>query len=285
MQTLTTIAQMRTARRALQGTLGFVPTMGALHEGHLSLVRCARRECDRTAVSIFVNPLQFGPSEDLDKYPRDFERDYNLLAEQGVDLLFAPSAAEMYPADAATYVEVHELSSRLDGLSRPGHFRGVATVVAKLFHIVAPQRAYFGQKDAAQVAVLRRMVRDLNFDLQLVVAPTVREADGLALSSRNIYLSPEERQSALALSRALFAAEQLARAGEHDAAALLGAARTALSASDPALPLLRLDYLELVQPDTLEPVSNSAAGALLAVAAYVGNTRLIDNVLLPAEPH
>ncbi len=284
MQLASTIAEMRAARRILVGRVGFVPTMGALHAGHMALVAAAKQQCDAVVASIFVNPTQFAPTEDLDKYPRPFEQDRANLLAAGVDVLFAPSAAEMYPPGAATFVTVEELSSRLDGLSRPGHFRGVATVVAKLFHIVAPQFAFFGQKDAAQVAVLRRMVRDLNFDLEVIVVPTVREPDGLAMSSRNVYLSPQERASALALSRALRSVEQLHISGEHDSAALLGAARQALAANAASLPEVRLDYLEIVHPDTLAPLTNTGHGALAAIAAWIGSTRLIDNVvLLPAR--
>jgi pantoate--beta-alanine ligase len=249
--------------------------MGALHDGHLSLVRASKAACDATVVSIFVNPTQFAPTEDLDKYPRPFEQDCALLAAEGVDLLFAPSPEEMYPAGATTFVTVEELSSRLDGLSRPGHFRGVATVVAKLFHIVQPDKAFFGQKDAAQVAVLRRMVRDLNFPLEMVACATVREPDGLAMSSRNRYLSQQERKSALALSQALFAMQSMAQT-EHRSDRLLAEGLRVLEAE----PGVRLDYLAIVNPDTLEPVENVAAGALLAVAAFVGTTRLIDNILL-----
>jgi pantoate--beta-alanine ligase len=274
----TTISEVRAACGELRhgGTLGFVPTMGALHEGHLSLARAARERCNAVVVSIFVNPAQFGPNEDLDKYPRTIEQDKVLLDGGGVDLLFAPSAEEIYPTGAYTFVTVEELSSRLDGLSRPGHFRGVATVVAKLFNIVEPDAAFFGQKDAAQVAVLRRMVRDLNFPVEIVVCPTVRQPDGLAMSSRNRYLSPQERKSALALSRALREMQNIAAAGEHRADMVLAQGLRVLESE----PGIRVDYLVAVHPDTLEPLENLAAGGLLAVAGFVGNTRLIDNVLL-----
>jgi pantoate--beta-alanine ligase len=257
-------------------TLGLVPTMGALHEGHASLVRASKAQCQATAVSIFVNPLQFGPTEDLDKYPRAMERDSQLLQELGVDVLYAPTVSEMYPAGATTYVEVSGISDRLDGGSRPGHFRGVATVVAKLFEIVRPDRAFFGQKDAAQVAVLRRMVRALDMDVELVVCPIVREKDGLAMSSRNAYLSPTERKQALVLNRSLMRVQHVADAGERDLAKLIEAGKSVL-AEEPAA---RLDYFAIVDPDTLEPVNDIARGALVAVAAYVGKTRLIDNLLL-----
>jgi len=260
-------------------TLGFVPTMGALHEGHASLVRASRAQCKATAVSIFVNPLQFGPTEDLDKYPRAMERDSRLLQELGVDVLFAPTVAEMYTPGATTYVEVSEISNRLDGVSRPGHFRGVATVVAKLFEIVRPDRAFFGQKDAAQVAVLRRMVRDLAMDVQLVVCPILREKDGLAMSSRNVYLSAVERKEALVLNRALMRVQHAADAGERDVARLIETGKSVIAEE----PGARLDYFAIVDPDALEAVSDISRGALVAVAAYVGSTRLIDNLLLTAR--
>jgi len=250
--------------------------MGALHEGHLSLVRAARQSCDVLAVSIFVNPTQFGPSEDLAKYPRSFERDRELLECEGVDFLFAPTVEEMYPAGAVTWVTVEELSGKLDGRSRPGHFRGVTTVVAKLFHIIEPDVAFFGQKDAAQVAIIRRMVRDLNLPVDIVVRPIVREPDGLAMSSRNMYLDARQRQQALVLYRSLMRIKQLAEAGERDAAKLLAAAREELARENS----VRLDYLEIVNPETLDPLADVSAGALVAVAAYVGTTRLIDNILL-----
>ena len=257
-------------------TLGFVPTMGALHEGHLSLVRASKSRCDVTAVSIFVNPLQFGPAEDLDKYPRNWERDARLLDELGVDLLFVPGADEMYPRGSRTYVLVEDLSDKLDGASRPGHFRGVATVVAKLFEIVRPDCGFFGQKDAAQVAVLRKMVSDLNLDVELVVRPIVRENDGLAMSSRNAYLTPEQRQQALVLNGSLMRVQTAADAGECDAARLIAIGKQAIAEE----PGARLDYFAIVDPDTLDPVADVSHGALVAVAAYVGSTRLIDNILL-----
>lgn len=256
--------------------LGFVPTMGALHAGHLSLVRLAKQRTQTVVVSIFVNPLQFGPTEDLAKYPRTLATDCALLEQEGVDAVFAPSAEEMYPTDATTVVNVEGLSERLDGQSRPGHFRGVSTVVAKLFHIVGPQLAVFGQKDAAQVAVLRRMVRDLNLPVELVVGPIVREADGLALSSRNAYLSPVERRQALVLHRALGQVAELAAKGERSARVLRELAVQVIATE----PGAKLDYCEVVSPDTLLPVDDTGAGALVAVAAYFGNTRLIDNLLL-----
>jgi len=279
MRILRTIAEARAAVAGLRTqsrSIGLVPTMGALHEGHLSLVRAAKTACDAVVVSLFVNPTQFGPNEDFSKYPRAFENDCALLQADGVDLLFAPDASEMYPAGAETFVEVEQVSNRLDGQSRPGHFRGVATVVTKLFNIVTPDQAFFGQKDAAQVAVLRRMVRDLNFDLALVVCPIVREPDGLAMSSRNRYLSAEDRKHALVLSRALTAAEQQVAAGVVDSDALLAAGRAVLAAE----PAVRLDYFSIVDPDTLEDRPDVSSGALIAVAAWVGPARLIDNLLI-----
>lgn len=283
MKLLTSIAEMRAACRAARSspttTLGLVPTMGALHAGHLSLVRAARAGCDLTAVSLFVNPTQFGPNEDLARYPRTFDADCALLETAGVDLLFAPDAREMYPADGAgTFVEVPGIADRLDGASRPGHFRGVATVVCKLFHIVYPDRAYFGQKDAAQVAVLAAMVHDLNFGVELVVCPTVRDADGLALSSRNRFLTAEQRPEALALSRGLRDAEIAVKAGQRDAVALKN---TLLKHMAHAAQVC-VDYAEVVHRHTLLPQDRADRDTILAVAAFVGDTRLIDN--LPLAP-
>lgn len=263
--------------RAQGKRLGLVPTMGALHEGHLSLVRAAREQCDVVTVSIFVNPTQFGPTEDLSKYPRQFERDRQLLEKEGVEVLFAPSVEDMYPAGGATtWVVVEGLSERLDGRSRPGHFRGVTTIVAKLFHIVEPEAAFFGQKDAAQLAVIRRMVLDLNFRVRIVACPIVRESDGLAMSSRNAYLNPEERGRALVLQRSLQRAQQRFRAGERIAARLISSGQEVFAGE----PLVGLDYFEIVDPDTLESVERISERALIAVAAYVGSTRLIDNLVL-----
>jgi pantoate--beta-alanine ligase len=276
---LTTIAETRSACariRAEGKTLGLVPTMGALHQGHLSLVQAAQASCDVVAVSIFVNPTQFGPKEDFAGYPRKLEQDCETLESAGVDLVFAPSAGEMYPAGASTFVEVTGLSDRLDGASRPGHFRGVATVVTKLLHIFAPDHAFFGQKDAAQVAILRKMVRDLLFPVELDVCPTVREPDGLALSSRNSYLSAEQRRQALVLSRALLAVEREAKAGDHESGKLIAIALRILAEE----PGVEVDYCRVVDPDTLEDIPDVGRGALVAVAARVGSTRLIDNLLL-----
>jgi pantoate--beta-alanine ligase len=282
MKLIHSVAEMKAHCREIARsgrTLGFVPTMGALHEGHASLVRAGKAQCDATAVSIFVNPLQFGPTEDLAKYPRTPERDSQILEALGVDVLFMPAASEMYPAGATTHVEVGGLSDRLDGLSRPGHFRGVATVVAKLFEIVRPDFAFFGQKDAAQVAVLRRMVRDLDMDVKLIVCPIIRGPDGLAMSSRNAYLTLEHRKQALVLHRSLAQIQQAVEAGERDASKLAELGKS-LIAEEPAA---RLDYFAIVDPESLEPVSDVSRGALVAVAAFIGATRLIDNVLLPAR--
>jgi pantoate--beta-alanine ligase len=279
MQVLSSVQDMRAASTAIRKrgqSLGLVPTMGALHAGHIALVRAARAQCDVVAASIFVNPKQFGPNEDFSKYPRTFEKDCALLEAEGVALVFAPPPQEMYPTGASTLVEVEGVGDRLDGRSRPGHFRGVSTIVAKLFHIVGPDKAFFGQKDAAQVAVLRSMVRDLNFDLELVVCPTRREPDGLALSSRNRYLSAEERARALALSTALNVISATYRAGQKSVAPLLEAGRSVLATE----PEVRVDYLEIVNAESLLPLTEAVPGALVAVAAYIGNTRLIDNTIL-----
>lgn len=276
---LKTIAEAQSACAKLRRegrTLGLVPTMGALHEGHLSLVRAARAACDVVSASIFVNPTQFGPNEDFSKYPRTFDEDCVLLEREGVDLIFAPTVEQMYPAGASTFVVVEGVSDRLDGVSRPGHFRGVTTVVSKLFHILGPHKAFFGQKDAAQVAILRKMVRDLDFPLQLVVCPIVREADGLALSSRNRYLSAKEREQALVLHRALRKMEEVAASGERSSARLIEAARLVFAPE----PDVRVDYIAVVDPETLEDVSEVTRGTLAAVAAFVGATRLIDNTVL-----
>jgi len=250
--------------------------MGALHEGHLSLVRAAKAQCDAVAVSIFVNPTQFGPTEDLSKYPRQFDSDRQLLEKEGVDILFAPSVEEIYPDGAVTWVLVEGLSEKLDGRSRPGHFRGVATIVAKLFHILEPDAAFFGQKDAAQLAVIRRMVRDLNFPVEVVACPIVRESDGLAMSSRNAYLNRDERGRALVLRRSLEQVQQEFQAGERIAAKLISAAKEVFARE----PQVVLDYFEIVDPDTLDPVERISQKTLVAVAAYVGSTRLIDNLVL-----
>ena len=275
MQIHTSIAAMRQATKTAHRhgqTIALVPTMGAIHQGHLSLVRAARRESDVVTASIFVNPLQFAPHEDLARYPRPFEDDVSLLREAGVDQLFAPTAEEMYPAGATTFVEVEGLSSRLDGVSRPGHLRGVATVVLKLFCIVQPDTAFFGQKDAAQLAVVRAMVRSLDVPVRIVGCPIVRDPDGLALSSRNRFLSPEERRAALTIPDVLARAQTLADPTPANLRAFLHAAIG-------QAPGLRLDYVAVVDPDTLLPAEDLSRPTLLAVAAWVGNTRLIDNAI------
>lgn len=267
-------ARVRDERRAGK-SIGLVPTMGYLHEGHLSLIRRARAECDFVVVSIFVNPLQFGPHEDYNVYPRDLKRDTALAAEAGADVIFHPTPEEMYPEGFQTHVEVEKLSQGLCGAFRPGHFRGVATVVTKLFNIVSPDKAYFGEKDAQQLAVIRRMVRDLNLDIEIVPMPIVRESDGLALSSRNTYLSPEERRAATVLYRALLYGRDLIAAGERDGLRVRDAVRRTLE-SEPLVS--RIDYVAVVDPDTLEEKTTLSGSVMLAVAAYIGKVRLIDNI-------
>lgn len=283
MQTVTTIAAARAwsrAQKAAGRRVGLVPTMGYLHDGHLALVRRARAECGAVAVSIFVNPLQFGPREDYDRYPRDLERDSALLREAGVDLLFAPPVAEMYPERPLIFVEPTVISDHLCGASRPGHFRGVATVVTKLFHIIEPDVAYFGEKDAQQLAIIRRMVSDLNFPVEIVGCSTVREPDGLAMSSRNTYLSPEERRAATVLYRALQRARERVEAGERDAGALVADLTRFIAAE----PLARIDYVSAVDASTLQPVSRLEGRVLVALAVFIGQTRLIDNITLEVPP-
>ena len=282
MQILRTVAELRrwsrTLRAAGGNAIGLVPTMGALHEGHASLIRAARADCAHVAVSLFVNPTQFGPHEDFARYPRSFEADCRLAEVAGADMLFAPAVEDLYPNGAeSTFVDVPLLSDRLDGASRPGHFRGVATVVAKLFLAAEPDRAYFGQKDAAQVAVLRRMTVDLRLATEIVVCPIVRDAEGLALSSRNAYLAPAERVQALVLSRAVRRVASLVAEGERRATMLLAAAHGVFAAE----PEVRVDYMALVDWATLKPVEIAVPGTLFAVAAWVGTTRLIDNAILP----
>jgi len=279
MEICQTVAEVRAAvrrHRERGARIGFVPTMGYFHEGHLSLMRRARAECGTVVVSIFVNPLQFGPREDLAEYPRDLERDLRMAREVGVDVVFAPTEEEMYPPGYCTYVEVLGLTEKLCGLFRPGHFRGVTTVVAKLFNIVQPDVAYFGQKDAQQAVVIQRMVRDLNMPLEVVVLPTVREADGLAMSSRNVYLSPEERQAALVIPRSLARAVEAVKGGERDVAALREMVRGMLAAE----PRASIDYVEIYGWPDLEPLTVLTDRALLAVAVRFGRARLIDNVVL-----
>jgi pantoate--beta-alanine ligase len=284
MLTLTSAAEVlavsKEAHRAGK-RVGFVPTMGALHPGHLSLVRTARTQSDVVIASVFVNPKQFGPTEDFSRYPRDAGKDSAMLAAEKTDFLFMPTVEEMYPPGATSWVTVEGLSEKLDGRSRPGHFNGVTTVVAKLFNIVQPDFAFFGQKDAAQVAVINKMVRDLNFDVRIVVCPIVRESDGLAMSSRNAYLSPEQRKQALVLYRSLMRVQTLADRGEGASDRLKIAGEQVMSEES----AVKLDYFEIVNRDTLDPVTDISGGALVAVAANVGSTRLIDNIVLIGKGH
>ncbi len=265
--------------RARGESIGFVPTMGYLHEGHISLVRLAKERSDRTVVSIFVNPIQFGPQEDYERYPRDLERDLRILEDLGVDVAFVPSVGEMYPEGFCTYVHVEGLTEGLCGAFRPGHFRGVTTVVTKLFLAVKPHMAAFGQKDAQQAFVIRRMVRDLNMDVEIVVGPTVREEDGLAMSSRNTYLSPEERRQATVLYRALLKAKALVEAGERDPEAVVRAMEEVVGEA----PSARAEYIEIVDTERLKPVSRIDGEVLVALAVWIGNTRLIDNMILEVD--
>jgi pantoate--beta-alanine ligase len=276
MKTVTTLAELRSARKDLSSPIGLVPTMGFLHAGHISLAQRARAECASVVTSIFVNPTQFAPTEDLAKYPRDLPRDLAMLEGAGVDLVWTPAPEIMYPPAFQTWVEVEQLTKVLEGAVRPSHFRGVTTVVAKLFNAVSPDRAYFGQKDAQQAAVIRRMVLDLNFPIEIVVCPIVREADGLALSSRNVYLSPEERQAAPVLSRSLRVAKEAYEAGERDASSL----RRMVESTVAAEPLAKLQYVSCADYDTLQELETIQGKALLSMAVYFGKTRLIDNVVL-----
>ncbi|HUB44906.1 MAG TPA: pantoate--beta-alanine ligase [Acetobacteraceae bacterium] len=275
MHVVTTIAKLRAVRCRFPA-LGLVPTMGYLHAGHLSLVEHAKRECGAAAVSIFVNPAQFGPGEDLTRYPRDLERDLCLLESAGVELVFTPEPAEIYPQGFATRVDVGPVASRLEGAARPGHFAAVATVVAKLFNIFQPTRAYFGQKDAQQTVVVRHMARDLNLPVEVVVAPTVREADGLAMSSRNVHLTPEQRAAAPALHRALLEAGARVAAGERNASRIRRTMEVMLSAQ----PRIATDYVSVADPETLEELGDVTGPALASLAARLGSTRLIDNLIL-----
>jgi len=269
-------ADLRAARAHLSQPLGLVPTMGYLHEGHVSLVRRARAECTSVGVSIFVNPTQFGPKEDLAAYPRDLERDLRLLDSAGVDLIWTPPVDELYPPGFQTWVTVEALSQPLEGERRPGHFRGVATIVTKLFNAFQPQRAYFGQKDAQQVAVVRRMARDLDFPIEIIVCPTVREADGLAMSSRNAYLDPDERRAATVLFRSLQASRRAFEAGETDAELLRQAMRQELAGER----LARPDYVSVADVETLQELAGPVSQALLSMAVHIGRTALIDNLLI-----
>lgn len=270
------IAELKAARRGMSGLVGFVPTMGALHEGHLELVRRARAACDQVIVSIFVNPAQFGPQEDFARYPRDLARDNALLSETGCDLVFTPVPEEIYPAGFDTWVVPGAHAERLEGAVRPGHFRGVCTVVAKLFNLVEPHRAYFGRKDAQQLLVIRRMVIDLAMNVEVIGLPTVREADGLAMSSRNVYLDPRQRAAAAVLSRSLRHAEELWRGGERDAGSIRAAMREMIAAE----PLADIDYLSVADADTLAELETIAGPALVSLAVRFGGTRLIDNITL-----
>ena len=283
MKVSTTIAEVRSQVKEWkrQGlAVGLVPTMGYLHEGHQSLIARAARENDRVVVSVFVNPIQFGPSEDLESYPRDFERDCTLCEKTGADLVFHPEASEMYAEDFCTYVDMDRLTKGLCGASRPVHFRGVCTVVSKLFHIVTPDRAYFGQKDAQQLAVIKRMVRDLSMDVEIVGCPIIREPDGLAKSSRNTYLSPQERRAAVVLSRALAEGRKALAEGERSAQAITGIIRGVLESE----PLAQPEYVELVDWETLEPVETADRPVLVAIAVRIGTTRLIDNFVFEEGP-
>ena len=279
MEVAATVEEMRALRRRFEGSVGLVPTLGFLHEGHLSLVRAARQRDDHVVVSCFVNPTQFSPGEDYERYPHDPERDLSLLRPEGVDAVFLPAKEEIYPNGDATFVEVAGMDELLEGAHRPGHLRGVATVVAKLLHIVQPQRAYFGQKDAQQLVVIQRMVRDLHLDVEIVARPTVREPDGLAMSSRNVYLSPQEREAALVLSKALRQAEELFADGERDGERLRSAMRELIAQE----PLAQLDYVSVADVETLQELELVEGFALASLAVRIGHTRLIDNVTLLPE--
>ena len=276
MRTVSTLDELRSTRLSFSGRVGLVPTMGFLHEGHLSLIRRAKGECDHVIVSIFVNPTQFGPKEDLSKYPRDIERDLKLIEPLGTDLAWMPSAEIMYPKGYQTWVEVEAITSPLEGAMRPGHFKGVTTVVAKLFNGVQPHKAYFGQKDAQQAAVIRQMTRDLNFPIEIVVCPTVREADGLAMSSRNVYLDPEQRKAATVLFRSLSAAKELYVGGERNAENVRRKMKEVLASE----PLADTQYVSCADYDSLEELTEIKGKALLSMAVFIGKTRLIDNFVL-----
>lgn len=275
MRTVSTLDELRETRLSFDGTVGLVPTMGFLHDGHLSLIRRARDECQHVIVSIFVNPTQFGPKEDLAKYPRDLERDLRLI-EPFTDLVWTPSAESMYPTGYQTWVEVEAMTRPLEGAMRPGHFKGVTTVVAKLFNAVQPHKAYFGQKDAQQVAVIRRMVRDLNFPIEIVVCPTTREPDGLAMSSRNVYLDADQRKAATVLFRSLSSAKELYEAGERDAEKVRGKMKEVLASE----PLAEPQYVSCADYDSLEELDVIRGKTLLSMAVFIGKTRLIDNFVL-----
>ena len=276
MKVVTEIGEYRKLREGMAAPVGFVPTMGYLHQGHLELVRWARAENKTVVASIFVNPTQFGPKEDFASYPRDPERDLALLEKEGTDIVFMPGAEEMYPEGFSSWVEVEKITDRLEGALRPGHFRGVATVVCKLFNIVQPQRAYFGQKDAQQLIVIKKMVADLDMNLEVIAVPTVREPDGLAMSSRNTHLDPEERKAALVLWKALSLAQEQWSKGERSAERL----RREMTALIQKEPLASIDYVSVADPDTLEELSQIDGAALVSMAVKIGRTRLIDNITL-----
>jgi len=280
MRVFETVDDIRSFRRRLTGTVGFVPTMGYLHQGHVSLIRKSKQLCDHTIVSIFVNPTQFGPSEDYDSYPRDIERDIRILSSEGVDAVFSPSVQEMYPLGMDVIVDPGPIANKLEGARRPGHFKGVATIVCKLFNIIGPDMAFFGQKDAQQIVVLHRVVTELHIPVKLVPCPTVREDDGLAMSSRNVYLTPEERLVAPTLYQALMLVRDRWLAGENSCDNLKNAARELLSQQ----PLIRLEYISIADPYTLEELDSLAGNkALVSLAAHIGRARLIDNIVLGFE--
>lgn len=276
MQIIETVAEMQKVRQSLDGSVGFVPTMGYLHEGHLALVRSSREANTHTIVSIFVNPVQFGPNEDFERYPRDYPRDFAMLEKEKTDFVYLPVPAQMYPEGYNTWVDVYKVTDRLEGAIRPGHFRGVATVVNKLFNIVQPTRAYFGQKDAQQCIVIKKMVTDLNMNLEMIVVPTVREVDGLAMSSRNVYLSPDERRQAPALFQSLTLAKNMWSVGEHDSAKI----RTAMLNLIKRAPLGKIEYISIADALTLRELETAQAPAVISIAVKFGKTRLIDNILL-----
>ena len=276
MQIIETVAEMQKVRHSLEGSVGFVPTMGYLHEGHLALVRSSREANTHTIVSIFVNPVQFGPNEDFERYPRDYPRDFAMLEKEKTDFVYLPVPAQMYPEGYNTWVDVYKVTDRLEGAIRPGHFRGVATVVNKLFNIVQPTCAYFGQKDAQQCIVIKKMVTDLNMNLEMIVVPTVREVDGLAMSSRNVYLSPDERRQAPALFQSLTLAKNMWSAGEHDSAKI----RTAMLNLIKRAPLGKIEYISIADVLTLRELETAQAPAVISIAVKFGKTRLIDNILL-----
>lgn len=279
MRVIEKISDMKAAVKSQKESgksIGFVPTMGYLHDGHMSLVRASKMENDFTVMSIFVNPTQFGPNEDYDKYPRDMNRDVRLAEEAGVDIVFAPTVQEMYPDGYKTYVNVEGLTETLCGKSRPGHFRGVTTVVCKLFNIIQPDKAYFGQKDAQQVAVVKKMVKDLNMNLEIIMCPIVREPDGLAMSSRNVYLKPEERKAAVILSRSLFEAEDMIKNGERDKAKIIRHITRKIMSEN----LAEIDYVQVVDAENLQEIESINGKVLIAIAARFGGTRLIDNTIV-----